>query len=199
MVGKTSYTKEEMYEIYPYLGVLESAMGTLPEEALIVELGCWSGKATAAMYVGAKDGHSIIAIDHFGGSANPVEVEHFDAMRDLIGAAGYSSPKALFRESVCNVEKSGYANGSVYLMEQDFETAAMNFPAESIDMIFIDGDHMQATHDLLRWVPRVKKGGRVFVHDVDCPHFTVADEFQIFCEFYGYDWNMDGSLGCFTK
>jgi predicted O-methyltransferase YrrM len=199
MGKENTYTKEEMYEMYPYLGVLESAVRTLPDEATIVELGAWSGKATSAMYIGAKDGHDIIAVDHFGGSSNAIEVKRFDDMRKQVANAGYSGPKELFLESIENVAKSGLGNGRVYLFEEDFDTAAHDFPAESIDMIFLDGDHMQAMHDLLVWVPRVKRGGKVFVHDVDCPHFTVAEEFQVFCEFYGFDWDMDGSLGCFTK
>jgi hypothetical protein len=52
---------------------------------------------------------------------------------------------------------------------------------------------------MMTWVPKVKKGGKVFVHDVNCLHFHVGEEFRIFCEFYGYEWDMDYDLGCFTK
>jgi len=195
MGEKFFYTREEMYEIYPYLEVLEKAVSTLPEDAVVVELGCWSGKATCAMLFASKAGHKIVAIDHFGGTDNAVERSHFDVMREKLGEVGFDSPKDLFLESVKNVP----GRGQVFLNEDDFDNAAGSFPPESIDMIFIDGNHVSAMHDMLVWVPRVKKGGRVFVHDVNCPHFTVAEEFQIFCEYYGFDWDMDYDLGCFTK
>jgi len=192
-------SKEEMYETYPYLGVLESAVRELPEDATIVELGCWSGKATSAMYVGSKKSHRIIAIDNFEGTNSAVEVARFDEMRGQIKDAGYSGPKELFLDAVATTKRCFQGCGNVYLLEEDFDSAAAGFPAESIDMIFIDGNHMQAMHDMLVWVPRVKKGGRVFVHDVNCTHFTVAEEFQMFCEYFGFDWDMDFDLGCFTK
>ncbi|MEJ2125545.1 MAG: class I SAM-dependent methyltransferase [Alphaproteobacteria bacterium] len=57
------------------------------------------------------------------------------------------------------------------ILHGDSVEMAKDVPNESLDFVFIDGDHTEdgVTRDLLAWVPKVKPSGFVFGHDVSWP------------------------------
>lgn len=180
---------------YKYLRVLSESVGRLPSDALIVELGCWWGKATAAMALSSVPTQEIHAIDNFKGSASAREKQSFDAYRKQRVKEGFKSDEEKFWAWL----KLACPSVVITLGRGEFDSAVVNYPDESIDMLFIDGDHMQTTHDLITWFPKVKTGGIVYCHDVNSKDFTVGEELVIFCDYHGLDWDMDGELGCFSK
>lgn len=56
---------------------------------------------------------------------------------------------------------------NVHLLAQTSLTAATDFQDESLDFVFIDGDHRfdPVMLDILLWAPKVRKGGIVAGHD----------------------------------
>ena len=54
--------------------------------------------------------------------------------------------------------------------------AVKDFPDESLDIVYIDGDHEypNCQHDIEAWLPKVKKGGWVTGHDTHLDTVLVA-------------------------
>ena len=50
----------------------------------------------------------------------------------------------------------------------NFEDALDQFEDQSIDLLHIDGSHEYETirKDFENWLPKVKKGGRILIHDL---------------------------------
>lgn len=66
-----------------------------------------------------------------------------------------------------NMEQLG-VKGRANFIEGDSQQEALAWQ-KPIDLLFIDGDHTYygVMKDLLSWLPHVKKGGRVIMHDYD--------------------------------
>jgi hypothetical protein len=54
------------------------------------------------------------------------------------------------------------------LIRSDFDEARENFPAETIDVLHLDGLHTEAAvrHDVEAWLPKIRPGGILLLHDV---------------------------------
>lgn len=59
-------------------------------------------------------------------------------------------------------------------------------PDLPLDVVFIDGDHSYnfVMDDLEGWVPKVKPGGLVLLHDVDCSQYGVRRAVDDYCSVY---------------
>jgi hypothetical protein len=55
------------------------------------------------------------------------------------------------------------------LLRSDFDAAAEQFAAEAIDILHLDGLHTETAvrHDLDLWLPKLRPGGILLLHDVD--------------------------------
>lgn len=185
---------ESELRAYPYLSILADAVGRLPDGAQIVELGCWWGKATSVMVNASNETQMVFAVDHFGGTNSGAEKYNFDRFRELREAQGVATDKEMFRLVMGQRVTKDFT-----VVEGEFDHAAPTFKDDSIDFLFVDGDHTQTTHDLITWYPKVKTGGIVYCHDVGAKGFTVGEELRMFCEFHDLCWDMDGELGWFRK
>jgi hypothetical protein len=67
---------------------------------------------------------------------------------------------------------SSYYSDFSYLLRSTFDKALLNFADESIDILHIDGLHTYeaVSHDLRSWMPKVKPGGIVLLHDIMARH-----------------------------
>jgi predicted O-methyltransferase YrrM len=108
---------------------------------VIVEIGSWKGKSTICLGLGSRagDGVHIFAVD-----------PHADYR---------------FGDFKANVDRAGIADlvTPVPSLSQD---AAGGF-AEPIELLFVDGSHVEADvrRDFDQWVPKVVDGGWVAFHD----------------------------------
>lgn len=70
-------------------------------------------------------------------------------------------------EEVLAYNQATYASFS-YLLRSLFDDALKNFGDESIDLLHIDGLHLfeAVSHDFDSWLPKVRPGGIVLLHDV---------------------------------
>jgi predicted O-methyltransferase YrrM len=114
--------------------------------ATIVEIGRFKGGSTLIMATAMAPGSVLWSYD--------LHV----AVRDDLSGPGLDSE---LRDALARLDRGA----GVKLEVGDSQAVAI--PAESIDVLFIDGDHSYegARADIERWGPYVRAGGRMLLHD----------------------------------
>jgi len=125
---------------------LRSVALSLPGGSVVVELGCWMGRSTAAL---AVPNISLICVDNFQGIPAD-QTQYQAAQRDVYAAF------------VSNALRYGLR---VSLLYMDSLRAAELFKDRSVDMVFIDDDHTNFGRIRSAWTPKVKRGGIESGHD----------------------------------
>jgi hypothetical protein len=120
----------------------------------VVEIGSWMGRSTHALLSGCKG--SVYSVDHFMGSADPIETGHRNVFSDFYDNVGQFK--------------------NLKILRVDSLAAAGVIEDKSIDFAFIDGGHMyeEAKADIKAWLPKAKK--LIAVHDCDSPPVAKAIE-----------------------
>ena len=128
----------------------------LPDEATIIEVGCWKGRSTACLgveIVNSEKGVSLICVDswkYVPSTEQPVSSQtEFDKV---------------YEEFLKNTQ---VFKGFLSVIRQGSDSAADVFDNESIDFVFIDANHTYESvkADILAWLPKVKVGGIIAGHD----------------------------------
>ena len=119
---------------------------------LLVELGTDRGESYFAFCQSAqenKTGTRCFAVDHWRGDAHAGSYDETTfAAVDSHNRAHYAAFSTLLRSS--------------------FDAALDRFAPESIDLLHIDGHHTEAAarHDVESWLPKLRPGGILLMHDV---------------------------------
>jgi cephalosporin hydroxylase len=146
--------------------------------AVFVEIGVWKGQSIMYLAEKAKELNKNIklyAVDTFKGSEE--HVDHPDIINDKVYDIYLENIEPL-KEYITTIKGSSH---EVYTQFED----------ESIDFLFIDGDHSYKAvqKDLKFWYPKVKKGGIISGHDymwIDARVKMAVDQFFLFTGVY-YD------------
>ena len=123
---------------------------------IIVELGTHFGEAYFT-FCQTVDEHKIgslcYAVDHWQGD------EH----------AGHYGEEVF--ENVRTYNERFYRQFS-YLLRMSFDEALPQFAENSIGLLHVDGFHTYeaASHDFRTWLPKVKEGGIILLHDICAKH-----------------------------
>lgn len=78
--------------------------------------------------------------------------------------------------------------GRAILLREFSHIASYQFNNDSLDFVFIDGDHSYPAvyTDLLLWYPKIKPGGMLILHDYGAPqHIGVYNAYIDFANKYG--------------
>lgn len=138
------------------LALFQTALG-LPVQFTVVEIGSYLGASTAFLGLAAlqRDGN-VHAIDGWDNVANGPE-----GQRDTF--AEFRANTASFEHFI--IPHRGYST-AVYQREGGIPC----------DMLFIDGDHAYEAvkADLRDWLPSLKPGGWLAMHDIDQPEVRRA-------------------------
>ena len=137
---------------------LTDMMSRLPEDALIVEVGTFKGKATAVMALACLDtSRRIVAVDPF------VEYEHHSGNPASLALGLHQTWEGVYKDFLATFEEVPF----VAHIRKTSERAAIEWDGGEIDFIWIDGSHKASMVkiDLELWVPFIKKGGIVSGHD----------------------------------
>ncbi len=121
----------------------------------IVELGTWVGRSTAYLgveIVNSRKPITLVAVDHFKGSAEIASSRRADAIADS---------ETLFRRNLAPVARA--LGERFVVLVSDSLTAAASFDDGSIDALWVDAAHAYdlVVADLAAWIPKVKPGGLI--------------------------------------
>ncbi|MBV9082324.1 MAG: class I SAM-dependent methyltransferase, partial [Acidobacteriaceae bacterium] len=120
--------------------------------SLIVELGTHWGESYFAFCQSVREnglGCLCYAVDNWSGDPH----------------AGFYGEDVF--NDVRSYNDSRYKDHS-YLLRTDFDNALSHFNDQSIDLLHIDGFHTYeaVAHDFRQWLPKVKLGGIILMHDI---------------------------------
>lgn len=128
---------------------------------IIVEIGTWKGRSTAAL---AEHTNGVVyTIDHFGGSPDL----HATRMKECVETPG--SVEAAARRNLAEF----VAAGKVVIIAEDSRLGVCVLldllGGRFADMVFIDGDHTRQAveDDIRRYAPFLRPGGMLCGHDRD--------------------------------
>jgi predicted O-methyltransferase YrrM len=153
----------------------------------IVEIGSFRGRSTIILGTAAADTVTVIAIDpHGGGDRGPNEYDPDAALGETDHDAFHANlAQAGVDERVRHVRKpSGDALGDVN---------------GEIDVLYIDGAHRYrfAKPDIQRWGARVRRGGRLLIHDSYSAVGVMAAQLELL--FAGPDFRYVGRSGSLAE
>jgi predicted O-methyltransferase YrrM len=139
---------------FSYFHLYLNMVQRFPSGSKFVEIGAWEGRSTVAMAVEIINSGKQIeftAIDTFGGSEEHV------SRQEIVQNTLYQK----YKENIKPVENV------VRTVVSDSVKAAEQFENNSIDFIFIDGDHSYegVKRDILAYLPKMKVGGVMAGHD----------------------------------
>jgi predicted O-methyltransferase YrrM len=130
----------------------------------IVEVGSWRGLSTHALLAGCRG--AVYAVDTWEGSPNELNEAHADA-----------KTQDIYEQFLANV---GMFKNLIPIRKESAEAAKL-FAHESIDMVWIDGCHMNdyVKSDYSAWFPKCRK--LICGHDLDMPAVKKAlDEMGVY-------------------
>lgn len=137
----------------------------LHDEVSVIEVGSWKGMTTSVLAKTVRDFKGkVFAVDHWKGQQGaPHHINQTNAL-DIL---------KVFRD---NMQILGLDN--IYPIVMDSLTGASIFKNDSVDLVFIDADHIYdfVKKDILAWYPKVKKGGIICGHDCELK-YTDAGEY----------------------
>jgi len=146
---------EEIEGWFDHLSTYDFLLNTIPENGVFVEIGAWLGRSSAYLCDQATN-QNIVIVDTWLGSVEERQSTHILATQtdiykmfvDNMGARKYKAIRSTSKE------------------------ASEQFQDNSVDVVFIDGDHSYAAvhEDITSWMPKVKPGGYIAGHDYH-PHW----------------------------
>ncbi len=147
---------------HPELSWLFEQAVCMKPDALVVEIGAWLGRSTAALYTGAPSDACVVTVDTWKGQPDLVDTDHRLA-RDgnLLGM--FLQNMATF--SITPIPYQPPPSPGRYYYTGESVAAAALFPDKSINFCFIDDDHNRVAQSIKAWRPKMAPGGILCGHD----------------------------------
>lgn len=160
----------------------------IPEGGLIIEIGAWKGRSSAAIYEGTGNGKVIVSVDTWKGQDDlpdhqiAKEIDLFRVYLTNMESLGFFPkrfPVVKINNVICLVDKyitcKAVRNGIYYIIGDSVDSATL-FKDKSIDWLFIDGDHRLCGEDIDAYLPKMKDAGIITGHDYFCFYETIQQE-----------------------
>ena len=150
---------------FTYDSLYENIVNIIPENEIMVELGCWLGQSTCFMAQKIKESGkklTFYACDLFATPSGIVWQERCE--KDEF----YS----IFLENLGLQEVTEY----VIPVISDTLEFAKTFPDKSIFFLYVDDNHEEdhVYNELKAWLPKMKKNGIMSGHDSNSKHVQKA-------------------------
>lgn len=138
---------------------LAKLASVVPEDDAIVEIGSFRGKSTCYLAAGSKNG--------FG--AHVYAVDPWDLPGNVTGRFGFAEPstRELFDQQIRSMRFAS----RVTAIQGFSADAAKQWDGPKVGMLFIDGDHSEASvrADFEAWQPNLRDGAMVVFDDYLSP------------------------------
>ena len=151
------YCNEPIFEqeLFTYPNMYSNMVRHFGTGSHFVEIGCWKGQSASFMGVEIHNSRKNIKFDC---------VDHWSHAEGCPNPTWMPTEKSLFEVFLSNTERVNHIITPVKMMSTD---AAKKYWDNSLDFVFIDGDH---THeackaDILAWLPKMKDGSILAGHD----------------------------------
>lgn len=153
----------------------------LPRRYKPRNVGSWTGHLTFANdLIAAMQPSLIVELGTHWGEAyftfcQTIEEQNLSCLCYAVDHWQGDEHAGLYGEEVFD-EVNDYNNRNYrqfsYLLRRSFDDALSQFDDGSIDLLHIDGLHTYAaiTHDFRSWLPKVKNGGIILLHDITPRH-----------------------------
>jgi len=155
--GKITRVNRLMYGMFNLTTELGSALEDI-ENTVMVEIGSYKGESTL-MFASSFAFDTIYSIDPLVGMSDNIQEE--------------------FNQNTKLFKGNGTGIGDIkveHIKEYSFD-AVERFKDESLDFVYIDGDHSfdNVTRDILLYLPKIKKTGFIGGHDYSPEHPGVRE------------------------
>jgi tetratricopeptide (TPR) repeat protein len=153
----------------------------LPRDGTIIEIGSFMGLSSIimanALFTSQNYAAKLYCIDTWEGSP-----EHADLSE--------IKTRQLFDIFLANIQNSGVGS-LIHPIRKPSVIAAADFTNESVDMIYVDGDHSfeGCYADLKAWYPKLRKEGILFGHDCT-PDGGVRQALEKFANEHGFTYKI---------
>lgn len=130
---------------------------SLPSSSKIVEVGVFLGRSAKAIIDHTDWGSTLYCID-------PYEDYDDEVVKSIINGGTWSG---IFQEATHNLSPINGEGPRTVFFRESSTRAAIRFHDETLDMIFIDGDHSYSAvlADIIAWWRTIKPGGLICGHD----------------------------------
>lgn len=134
----------------------------VPPNELVVEIGAWMGRSSAAIYAGAQGKNPVVSIDTWQGNLGDPgtdiakTTDIFQIYLQNMRACGFD-PQPL--SSWCGLENKCY-----YVVGDSLEIVR-DVPDGSIAWLFYDGEHRTTGENIDAWMPKIELDGLLTGHD----------------------------------
>ena len=136
-----------------------------------IEIGVYKGSSLFSFAeVLEKIGGKIVGIDPWSFEMSKNEIPFFDKNQEDYFYNELLKGQETFEfiyKGVCEIIENNDLSKTISLIRKPSQDAFDSFETESIDIVHIDGNHneMNASRDILLYLPLVKKGGYVIMDD----------------------------------
>jgi hypothetical protein len=151
------FFNDPMFEqgMFTYPNLYKTMVEKFDTNSHFVEIGCWKGQSASFMGVEINNSGKQIKFDC---------VDHWSDAEGTPGPDTWVQSGKLFEKFMSNTERVKHIITPIRSMSVD---AAKNYQDNSLDFVFIDGDHSYegCKADILAWLPKMKDGSIFAGHD----------------------------------
>lgn len=144
----------------------------------VVEIGTWEGAFAHAILLNTPSTTEVYCVDPYAAAPDLAKTSDWYEISQTEFDSKYEAAKTRL---------SGFGDRVKFLRKPSAEAAA-DFEDESIDVVYVDGDHdyKGVLQDIMLWWPKVKPGGYLLGDDV---HSTNLAEHDPVTKNVRRDWN----------
>ena len=155
---------QNIYGWFDFADLYSKMVKSASNGSVFVELGCLFGKSTAYMAVEILNSGKDIYFD-------VVDIFNFRKVPDLKQFISDLKKDLVFDDEFFDLFKQNIKPAETairYIWKMDTVDAAMGYADESVDFVFIDGNHTYENirADITAWLPKVASGGVLAGHDI---------------------------------